>query len=151
MEISESMINFYLMNVTTGGKNPDEFSPDDVENVSEYHPLIEQMKMHAIWHGDLDALKLGLEYILANPHYDCLWLAGPVYTYDEEQLREIIHYAWKTIWPDADPITPESTKDTKLVATTLDEWWESREHKPGQKKVEAEELFNNKLRGNLLG
>ena len=151
MEISESMINFYLMNVTTGGKKPDEFSPDDVEDVSEYYPFVQNMKMHAVYHGDLDALKLGLEYILANPDYECLWMAGPVYSYEENQVREIIYYAWKTIWPEADPITRESTGDIKLVPTTLDEWWESRGHKPGQKKADAKELFDNKFQGSLLG
>lgn len=150
MEISEAMINYYLMNVTTGGKNPDDFSPDDVEDVSEYYPLIQNMKSHTLRHGDLDALKLGFEYILANPDYKCVWMAGPVYSYEEEQVREIIEYAWKTIWPDSDPIPSGGPEGVKLVPTTLDQWWESRGYNPNKKNEEAKELFNDKIKRSLF-
>ncbi|MBI4851708.1 MAG: hypothetical protein HY819_07925 [Acidobacteria bacterium] len=148
MNISESMIRYYLRNITMGWFDPLDEPP---EHVTGYYECVQEMKLHALSHDDLEALKLGFEWLLANPEIDCTKFSGGRYPYEPEEVREIIHYAWKTIWPDAAPITAESTKDTKLVSTTLDEWWESREHKPGQKKVDAKELFNNKLRGNLLG
>lgn len=151
MEISEAMINFYLMNVTTGGKNPDDFSPEDVEDLSEYYSFIQNMKNHAARHGDLDTLKLGFEYILANPDYKCVWMAGPVYSYEEQQVREIIEYAWKIIWPDSKPIASGGPKDVKLVPTTLEQWWESRGYDPNQKTLEASKVLQNKLNTHLLG
>ena len=148
MNISESMIRYYLRNITMGWFDPEDEPPEDI---TEYYKCVQDMKLHAVNHNDLDALKLGLEYLLAHPELDYTKFSGGRYPYEPEEVREIIYYAWKTIWPDSEPVSDSTLLAVKLVRMTLEEWWESRGHKPGQKKADAKELFDNKFRGSLLG
>jgi hypothetical protein len=118
IQISESMVEHYLGDVTISWFNDNDSPPDDVK---EYHNLIIWMKQNATNHNDLSYLKLAFEYLLCNLDYDCEQLAGSRYPYDDEEIREIINLAYKTIWPE--DILPADAPDIQLVKKSLDDWW----------------------------
>ena len=128
MIISDDMMRYYIGDITSGY-----FSHHDVpaDNVTEYAPFIENMRKLANLHGDLDYLRLGLEYLLAHPEIELLPFAhGDSYPYWEEQIREIIEYAWKMLWPNALPISPGGPSGVELVPMSLEEWWRHTGHRP---------------------
>jgi hypothetical protein len=94
MDISESMVKFYLTKLTNLWiiKNG-----VPAENFSEYDEYIEQIKSSAIYRGDLEALKLAFEQILANPDINTESLAESEYPWDDEEVRDIIRYIWEKI------------------------------------------------------
>ena len=124
MDISNEMIGFHLRLVTSAyfGKH------DDVPaDVTGYDAYIEDMKRQALHFGDLDALKLAFEHILANPEIDMVTLSQANFPYKEAEVREIIRYAWERIWPDADPISPGGPPGVRLVDMPPGDWrthWE---------------------------
>src|SRR5437867_1045758 len=122
MKISESMVRYYLHDITMGWFDPEDLPPD---NITGYYDCVIQMKLHALKHNDLDVLKLAFEYLLANKQIKCEQFAGGRYPYDEQEVREIIHYAWKTIWPDSTPLLPGGPNGVEIVPMSIDDWWAS--------------------------
>ncbi|MBL7684422.1 MAG: hypothetical protein JNK65_00080, partial [Deltaproteobacteria bacterium] len=49
--------------------------------------------------------------------------AGGRYPFDNEEIREIIRYAWKTIWPEAKEINRDTLPEIELVTMSLQDWW----------------------------
>ena len=119
MDISKQMIGFHLRIVTLAYFGEHDDVPDDVAGYYEY---VEDMKRQAIRFGDLDALKLAFEHILVNPEIDTVTLSQANFPYEEEEVREIIRYAWETIWPDADPIPPGGPPGVRIVDISPEEW-----------------------------
>lgn len=118
IKIAESMIDHYLGDVTISWFNDHDLPPDDVK---EYHSLVVWMKQNATNHGDLKYLKLAFEYLLSNPDFDYEQFAGSRYPYDSEEIREIIEFAYRTIW--SNDILPTDVPDVQLVQMSLDDWW----------------------------
>jgi hypothetical protein len=123
MEISRPMVCHYIDSVTMPWFDDHDDPPDDLEG---YHDSAMAAKWWAEKRGDLDALKLALEHILATPEIDCEGLNGALYGYEDEDMREIIDYMRKTLWPDAAPMPPGGPPGVKLVPMPLEQWWESR-------------------------
>ena len=123
MDISLSMVKHYLDDVTVGWFDDHDLPP---ENVADYLPRVLEMKKGAAKHGDLEALKLAFEHILANRRIDCEILGGGRYPFDDKDVREIIAFAWKTIWPDARPIPPGGPPGVRLIEMPLEQWRASR-------------------------
>ena len=61
------------------------------------------------------------EDLLSHPEIDASAFAGGRYPYDDDEVREIVHYARSTIWPDAGPV-PDRGPDVRLVNLSLQEW-----------------------------
>ena len=112
MEIKESVITHYLADITISWFNENEYPPDELHG---YAQCVNWMKGNAEKRGELDLLKLAFEHILANPDVDCERLAGGRYPYDDEEMREIIEYAWQKLWPDAPPIPDGGPPDVTIV------------------------------------
>jgi hypothetical protein len=94
MNISESMVRFYLTKVTNLWIIKNGVPAD---SLSEYDDYVEDIKRSAIYRNDLEALKLAFEHILANPDIDTAPLAESEYPWDDEEVRELIQYIWKKI------------------------------------------------------
>jgi hypothetical protein len=126
--IADGMLSYYLVGVTAGYFGRHDEPADDVQ---EYSYLIEDLRLGAALHGDLEYLRLGLEYLLAHREIDLVQFAGGTdFPYEQEQVREIIEYAWKTIWPDAPPIPSGCPPGVELVSMSLEEWWRHTGHRP---------------------
>jgi hypothetical protein len=122
MELSNDMIDHYLDYITVGWFNDHEISADDLY---EYAERLEIIKYDATRRNDLQVLRLGIDYLLCHPEID-LEGHGGVYGWDDEEVREIIRYIRRTIWPDLPPVNPDEVKDVKLVYTSRFDWWDMR-------------------------
>jgi hypothetical protein len=122
MDISKGMIDNYLEYVTFGW-----FDNESVPATSldEYHPRVVKLAQSAKRHNDLELLRLGLDYLLCHPEID-LDGHGGYYSWDDGDVREIIHYIRRTVWPNLPSIDPMEVKDVKLVPMSLFDWWDMR-------------------------
>lgn len=123
MNISSAMLRHHLDYVTVGWFDHNDLPPDNIE---EYYKCVEQMRLNALIHNDLIYLKIAFEYLLGNLTIKCESFGNGRYPYEEEEVREIIEYAWKTIWPDADPICFGCHSDVNFVEIPTVEWWKSK-------------------------
>ncbi len=101
MDISESMVRFYLEDITNSYFNREDLPPDDV---SGYRRYVFVMKQNALNHGDLGYLKLAFEHVLGNANRKWSHLGDERYAFDDYEVLEIIQYAWETIWPGEAPV-----------------------------------------------
>jgi hypothetical protein len=122
MEISNGMLNHYLDYVTIGWFDDHDIPADDL---GEYHQRIVKLERSAKRRNDLNPLRLGLDYLLCHPEID-LEAHGGRYGWDDEEVRDIIRYIRRTIWPDLPPVNPDEVKDVKLVYTSRFDWWDMR-------------------------
>ena len=122
MNISDSMTRYYLDSVTVGWFNRHDLPPDDV---ADYYDYVMDIQKSAQKHGDTEYLRVALEYLLSNPETDFERYDGGRYPYDSDDVREIIEYVLRTLWPDAAPIPAEELAKVKIVAVPLKDWWSS--------------------------
>lgn len=123
MDVSESMVRFYLDNVTVSWFSSNDTPPNEL---SEYKPYIEDMKRSAFKHKDLETLRIVFEYLIANPNIDCERFNGPRYPFDSDEIREIICYSWRVLWPDRSTIPIRNLPNIKFIKMPLEEWWVRR-------------------------
>ena len=124
MDIPKHLIDTYLEYITVGYFDPEDLPPDDV---SGYAHCVTNVKLHAQHFGDLEALKVAFDYLLAHPEIDSEQFAGGRYPYFDEEVREILRYAVATIWPGAAPTAPEVLAEVRIVGElSLDEWRRQR-------------------------
>src|SRR6186713_2571085 len=98
MDLPRHLLGHYLQNITVAYCDPEDFPPDDVAG---YAKCVNNVRLLAEQFGDLDALKIAFEYLLAHPEIDASQFAGDRYSYDDEEVSEIVRYARETIWPEA--------------------------------------------------
>jgi hypothetical protein len=122
MELSSDMLDHYLGYVTLHWFNRHELPAD---SLNEYDSLISEIKSDAMRYNDLNPLRLGLDYLLCHSEID-LDAHGGRYGWDDEEVREIIRYIRRTIWPELPPVNPDEVKDVKLVYTSRFDWWDMR-------------------------
>lgn len=119
MQIPYSLINFYLSQITVGYFSRNELPPDDVTGYADQLVHLEGL---AIQHRELEPLRLGLEYLLSHPEIDTRELNGGRYPLNDRRVREIMHYVWKSLWPDAEPVPPGGPENVHLVRMSLEQW-----------------------------
>jgi hypothetical protein len=119
MNISTWFIRDYLDVITVCWFNHHDLPPESNE---AYRPLVLDMARIAEARRELDILRIAIEHILANPEINCEDLGNSRFPFDDEEIRVILFYAWKVIWPNADPIIPGGPAGVKLVHTPLKEW-----------------------------
>ncbi|CBN59249.1 MULTISPECIES: hypothetical protein [Kamptonema] len=123
MQISEPMIRYHLHDILLSWFNSNDLPPDDITG---YYKYVLEMQKGAVKHGDMDVLKLAFEYILSQPEFDCTRLNESDYPYENEEIREIIFYAWQTLWPNDTNVFIKEPIDIELVTIPIQEWWGSR-------------------------
>jgi hypothetical protein len=122
MNISKGMLDHYLGYVTGHWFNDHDTPPD---NINEYRSAVADIELDAARRNDFDPLRLGLDYLLCHPEID-LEDHGSCYPFLDEEVREIIRYIRRTIWPELPPVNPDEVKDVKLVYTSRFDWWDMR-------------------------
>lgn len=137
MEASKDMLDHYLQYVTVGWFDYDEHD-EPASDPRQYYDRVQELRKDAARRGDLGALRLGLDYLLCHPE-ESLNNHGYVYSWDDEDVREIVRYIRSTIYPNAPPVNCDEVKNVKLVYTSRFEWWDKRR---------AEGLHSPDLRGN---
>jgi hypothetical protein len=123
MKISKELVTHYLTSLTNTYIARFDLPPDPLDG---YHDYVMRIGKDASDAGELDALKLALEHVLGNPDISSLRLASTTYPFEEEEVRDILRYMRKTLWPDAGPISPGGPPGVELVDMPLWEWRKRR-------------------------
>ncbi|MGF1489076.1 MAG: hypothetical protein ACFBSE_18470 [Prochloraceae cyanobacterium] len=125
MKISGGMVSHYLNAVTAYVGD----IGDAAEDVSEYHEDIINMKLRAEKHGDLDSLRLAIDYLLTHPEANPSSYAAIHYDYDDEEIKELLNYIRLVVWSTESVTNLEEVNKVELVNTSLSDWWEMRKNK----------------------
>ena len=111
-------------------------------------PEIELMGNTARLMGDLEELRLGIDYYLCHPEID---LTDPFFAYcddygwEDAEVREVLKYIRRRLWPEVE-INCEEAQQVELVPISKFDWWEQRGVNPIERGKQAEE---DAKRGNL--
>jgi hypothetical protein len=123
-EISAQMLMYHLKGAIANWFDVHADLPKSQEDFKE---RIEFVRWSAEYLGDMDALTLGIEYILAHPQIDAARFNDSRTPLSDQQMREILGYIKQKLWPNDSPIT---TKSVKLVSMPLKDWYSSHEKRP---------------------
>lgn len=119
MKISSTMVAEYLGIISSvAPDNQDE----PLEDMEQYHDGIDSMATFAQRKGDLEALKLGMESLIAQPEGRMGPFESEVYPFEHEELAELFGYAFRRLWPGEEPRGEEELPDITLVAMSAEEW-----------------------------
>lgn len=95
--------------------------------LNEYERDVYDMKAHALADGNLDWLKLSIGSLLSNPKGKgrIISFSSSIYPYNEEELIELLVYAFDLIWPG--DLKSQLAQGTHLdfVNMTEEEWLET--------------------------
>lgn len=123
MKISKWMVERHLQTVTAyAGDNGG--APEDL---TEYDEDISIMKRKAERKGDLDYLRLAIDYLITYPEADAPSLMNMFYFYDREEADELLRYIRFKVWGTDEVNNLDEVKQVELVPMPLDEWRETRE------------------------
>lgn len=123
MKICKWMVERYLQTVTVyvadnGG------APEDL---TEYDEYIRNMKQKAERNGDLDYLRLAIDYLITYAIADAPDLIDMFYFYDEEEADELLRYIRLKVWGEDFVANPQLVKKVELVDTSLTDWRKTRD------------------------
>jgi hypothetical protein len=119
MKISKQMIRSYIRHIFSSYQDFYEESP---EYPSGYQGDIENMRQHAAFLGDLDALNLSIGYICTHPEIDVLDLVESSIEYEEEEVRAILDHAWKILPQDTKQTLKKKFSQVELVDMPIEDW-----------------------------
>jgi len=129
VDISEAMLKHYLGYLTVSYFGRQDLAPDQLAG---YDDAVEQMRLAAVAHDDLEPIRLGFDYLLSRDDVDLTDFDGGYYPYDAGEVREIIRYARSVIWPDVPAASSAELGEVRLVTMSTSDWWSSRgEHAGG--------------------
>ena len=126
MKISKQILDHYIGYVTDWYVVMNDEIGDEL---TDYYDSVLRIKDNVSKHQDLEPLKLGINYLLCHPEIN-LDNHGGSYTWDDEEVREILHYIRSIIWPDDSKLDCAEVKDIQLVDMSKYDWWKSRGVKP---------------------
>jgi hypothetical protein len=119
MKISKQMVKSYIRHIFSSYQDFYEESP---EYPSGYQNDIENMRRHAAFFGDLDALNLSIGYICTHPAINVLELVESLIEYDEEEVRSILDYAWEILPQDTKQTFKKKFSQVELVDMPIEDW-----------------------------
>lgn len=92
--------------------------------LNEYKRDVHDMKLHAITDGNLEWLKLSMASLLSKPKGKgrISSFTSLVYPYSEEELIELLTYAFNIIWPGELITQLSEINDIDFVNMTEEEW-----------------------------
>ena len=123
MRIGNGMFDHYLDKLTFEWFSDHDLPPEDM---SDYDPKILALTNDARQHNDLTTFRLAMDWILLNPDKYNLEDHGN-YPFENEDVREILRYLRKKMYPDLPPPDPAEVKDVEIVPMSRFEWWDQRE------------------------
>ena len=120
------MLDHYIEYITSYYILDHDEIPDELDDCYSY---VLRIKSQATKYQDLEPLRLGINYLLCHPEIS-LDNHGGAYTWDDEEVREFLHYIRSIVYPDAPKVNCEEVKDVELTNTTNTHWWKSRGVQP---------------------
>ena len=122
MKISKGMLDHYIEYITSYYILDHDEIPDELDDCYSY---VIRIKAQATKYQDLEPLRLGINYLLCHPEIN-LDNHGGAYTWDDEEVREILHYIRSIVWPNFPKVDCEEVRNVELTNTTNTHWWKTR-------------------------
>ncbi|MEX0339536.1 MAG: hypothetical protein AB3N11_10900 [Arenibacterium sp.] len=119
MNIQKSMIENYLDFITSLVF----VDPGDVtEDMSVYDDAIESMESEARYDDNLEYLRFAMDSLIAKPDGRLEQFKGTGYPFTDQELHEILRYAFQTIWPDKFMSEPGNEVPVEFLDISDEEW-----------------------------
>jgi hypothetical protein len=125
MKIASDMFDHYIDKITSTWFGSHDLPADAL---CEYDALVLEIANDADQHNDLLPLRLAIDWILLNPEKYSLENHGSVYSFEHQEVADILRYVRQKIYPDACPPSMQETQDVTLYPQSRFEWWDQREH-----------------------
>jgi hypothetical protein len=123
MEISKALIEGYLDHVASYIGDVGYF-PDDL---NEFNDSIIDMKKFAFARGDLDILRLAIDYLLTNSEIDPSSFASIHYNFEPSEMKDFLLHIRSSVWPQASAPSLEEVIDVIFINISRFDWWKMRE------------------------
>lgn len=95
-------------------------------DLTEYDESIRDMKIGASKHGDLDYLRLAIDYLITHLEADAPEYLNAHYDYDEDETDELLRYIRFKVWGENTVANRKEVEKVELVDTMVTDWWEMR-------------------------
>ena len=119
VKISRQMLRSYLLHITIGYFNDRNIPPATLD---AYIDRAEQIRLAATNQGDMAWLKLGLQHVLADKSIDASEYQGPRYPFTDPEMRDIMGYVLRTLWPEEQTDAEGLASEVELVDVALEDW-----------------------------
>src|SRR5262249_27752145 len=106
MDITVELLKTYLRALTTGWSVRESGPPD---SPFEYAYHVNRLKPRVEGAGEMEPLRLGIEYLLAHPEIDYGPIISTTTPYTNESARELLVFMHEHLWPQI-PIPEEGPK-----------------------------------------
>lgn len=96
------------------------------QSISE--KIFKVRRTSAVYHGDWDALKLGVEYILNTPDFDASTIVlDSEWEWEDEEIRSILMEFRRRLWSQ-DPPDPARVKAVEITHESIKQWRDRQSH-----------------------
>ena len=119
MRINRHVIERYLWVLTNGVAAS---ATDPMGELDAYDREIALMVSLARGAGEEELLRISIDSLLANPRGRIGQFNGQVYGFREDQMEELLAYAFARAWPDAERSPPGEGIDLEFVPMSEEEW-----------------------------
>ena len=119
--IPKAVIKLYVNHVFIGLVLDSEALIDAPQNASR--TIFDEEMNAARGDGDLEALRAGVEYVLAHPEIDASQFAGPSeWDWDDAQVRRVMQELRQRMWPNATALPTQELASTRLTDESIQDW-----------------------------
>jgi hypothetical protein len=126
VQISKALIEGYLDHVASYIGDVG-YLPDDL---NEYNDSILDLKKFACERGDLDILRVAIDYLLTHPEIDVSSFAAIHHQFDPDEMKDFLCHIRAIIWPQASALGLEEIINVEFINISRFDWWEMRKSKP---------------------
>lgn len=119
MNIQKNMIERYLNFITSLTFT----DPGDVtEDMELYDEAIEAMASFARMDDNLEYLRVALDSLIADPDGRLEQFYGTGHPFTDQELHEILRYAYQSIWPGEHISAPGTAVPVEFLDVSDEEW-----------------------------
>lgn len=119
MKVNYNVIRGYLSSLTEGRGAS---NPDTIDEWYTYNMDIDAMIANARAAGDEDLLRLSIDSLISSPDNRLGRFIGQVYAYSDDEMQDLLSYAFERIWPDEVPSAAGDGIAMEFVAMSDEEW-----------------------------
>lgn len=121
IKIPISVLRLYVSHVIDLIMLEEEERLDNLHEVSD--EIFDARKRAALAEGDLEALELGIDYVLETPEFDCASLVrGSEWDWEDSEVRPILREFRRRMWSGQPALAAQELDDVMISDESLSEW-----------------------------